>query len=93
MNILAKFFMFMYKLFSPKEVAGEEQEYGFCEVKTTLLDGGQIRLEIDHDDEFIEYLRREGGFQGNDDEVLHNYLQTLLRSVIDENHSNPSRFE
>lgn len=73
-----------------KEVVSDGR--GKCDVKFTTLEDGQVRVELDVDDEFLNYLRVEGGYTGTDDDILYTYMRNHFREVINSQHSDPERF-
>lgn len=53
-------------------------------VKAGFEEDGQIRIEVDYDDQFVRSLR-ERGYVGDDHSVVMKYISDVYRTILDNN--------
>lgn len=72
MNIFKKFFNKKQK---------EQTTKGKFEIKSAYYENGQIIVETDWDDEFIEVLK-QNGYTGSDEQIIQKYMVYLNKQVL-----------
>lgn len=73
----------------------EEEPTGTLTINALTYDESEerIRVEMDWDDDFVLYLKRHG-FTGSTDEIIvHKYVATLYRNVMEDLNREGKNFE
>lgn len=68
----------------PKE--SKETAEGWIEILGTTTDGktGQIKIDLDYNEDFVEYLRSKGIQGTSDDVVIQKWITMLYRDIIEQ---------
>lgn len=74
------FFSKLFKRNKPLDVKDAKGEF---KAISTVYEDGQIILETDWDNDFIEYLR-SNGYNGSDEQIIQKHLVLLNKEILQE---------
>lgn len=53
---------------------------------------GQLKLDIDWNDAFVNYLK-QSGYTGTEDQIIHKYIALVHKRLMEDYHSSNKRFD
>lgn len=81
----------------PEEVPEEEipEGTGNLTIKAMSYDDetGQIKIDMDWDDEFVNYLKRNGFNGATEEAIVHKYVATLYQNMQARQHDEGKEYE